>query len=107
MLRFMREYQLVFHSGRFSQTKRLECPNGDAFAAGYDAATAPLRSIHNCIPTNEVRDIIRGQIRSLPQVTQWSMLQLLRHDCRMCPGYDQVAAFFIYSLDEVAAFRLW
>ena len=48
-----------------------------------------LPFIPYCNLTNEMQDMIEGEIGSLPHFAQWSVLELQSQECALVSGDDQ------------------
>ena len=105
MLSFRARSTLVQYRGKYLTDGMFGVPKGNIHAEDFSLDTCVLRLILNAIPSNELQHIIPGEIGGLPQFTQWSLLELLDHESILLSGDDQVAAFFIYFLEE--AWERW
>ena len=100
MIRFLKSSELIRHKGRPLLNGLFGAPKGNIFEDGFDLDSCILRLICNCIPTNEVQDVVDGEIRGLPQFSQWALLEMLEREFFLVSGDDQTAAFFLYLLEK-------
>ncbi len=73
-------------------------PKEDAASTNFDPLTCVLRLTLNLTPSNKVRRVISGEVRSLPLFSQWLLLELPRHECLALSSGDVVSAFNLFQL---------
>jgi hypothetical protein len=100
MIKFLQASELITHNGRPLLNGLFGVPKGNIFEDGFDLDSCILRLICNCIPTNELQDVVEGEIRGLPQFSQWALLEMLEREFFLVSGDDQTAAFFLYLLEK-------
>ena len=73
--------------------------------AGLQVADVTLRFIVNLQPSNDLQNVIVGDMCGMPLFTQWTLCELMGHECYHYSGEDEVAAFYLYRLS--AAWLAW
>ena len=61
-------------------------------------ADVTLRFIVNLQPSNDLQNVIVGDMCGMPLFTQWTLCELMGHECYHYSGEDEVAAFYLYRL---------
>ena len=99
VINFLSDDELVYDStGRPLTNGLFGVPKGDITAKDYDPDTAVLRLIISLVPSNEVQNVILGEIRSLPVFTQWAVIELLEREYFVFSAEDMKAAFYLFGL---------
>ncbi len=81
LIRFLREDQLVYWRGAPLLNGAFGVPKGDTSAPDFNVADVALRFIVNLQPSNDLQNVIMGDIRGLPLFTQWTLCEFAEHEC--------------------------
>ena len=59
-----------------------------------------LRLIINLVPSNELQDVMEGDVGTLPHFCQWSGIELDMDEILICGSEDISCAFYVFALPD-------